>query len=1006
MEKWLKQFENPSAEYRPHPFWSWNDRLEENELREQIKLMAQSGHGGFYMHARDGIETPYMGDEWFDCVKACMDEAEKEGLEAWCYDETGWPSGSAGGVIPKMRPENPQHILRCLPINKGEDTRGIVLAFYGVNADLTYNRILADNVDDAYSALIDGQKLYYATAIPDGGYIDVLNASTVKDFIDYTHEKYDALNPGAFRSGKLAGFFTDEPEYTLCKTPWTTVAPKEFTQRYGYDIKDHIVALFLETPNKEAIRFDYWKMVADLFCNSFMKQIYDWCEAHGTQLTGHVMMEDNLLCQIHCTAGAMPLYEHMHIPGVDWLGRSPAPSKVNQRRGLPIVPLQVGSVAAQLGQKHVLTESFAMSGWDASFADLRHVLDWQYLSGVNYTCQHLAGYSTRGRRKNDYPCGMFYQSPFWKDYKIFNDTISRMGMILTDSHCITDTLMIHPMHSLWIKYTNDDLCAEDVFDTFFMETSMKLYEYHIPYHYGDETIIAKHGKVENGKFIIGNCAYSTVLIPWMYGMDRKTYELLNEFVDQGGRLALISEKGKTPDFIDGRYAKEELDALMAKAQKADIFNEEAFLTFINKNGINKVIISDKDGVCQSIHYNCREFDDGKKVYFFVNMDEDHAHRVKITLDEKYMAEILLDTMKLVSHPTTTRDGKLELDVIFEPIESHMFITSDEPIDAPLAHRYVNTYNIPLSKDWKIASRSDSNTMLLEYCRVLNNDGTWSDLLHTLNAQSAAFAPGIRQIAPAIKYSFNIAKGTNLKELADVCFVSEFKLPVTLTINGTKVEHAEGEWWFDHHFSVYHIGNYLKEGENDIIVTDISDIFEKDGNTIYGNRAEFGNMYLKGNFGVYSDAPFIDSNTRAIYTDGNWTITNRPTQLDGGEIVHQGHAFFAGTIVLSQDVEIDITEINRSIDLGCRPFGSYAFVIVNGNRSDIIAWNESTVDVTPYLKKGTNTIEIEITIGNRNLLGPHHFFRLGETGAGPGDFYPYNPAEWQKRYSFVKAGLID
>ena len=55
MEKWLKQFENPSAEYRPHPFWSWNDKLEENELREQIRLMAQTGHGGFYMHARDGI---------------------------------------------------------------------------------------------------------------------------------------------------------------------------------------------------------------------------------------------------------------------------------------------------------------------------------------------------------------------------------------------------------------------------------------------------------------------------------------------------------------------------------------------------------------------------------------------------------------------------------------------------------------------------------------------------------------------------------------------------------------------------------------------------------------------------------------------------------------------------------------------------------------------------------------------------------------------------------------
>ena len=1007
MEKWIKQFEDPSAEYRPHPFWSWNDKLEENELREQIRLMAQTGHGGFYMHARDGIETPYLGDEWFKLVTACIDEAEKNGLEAWCYDENGWPSGSAGGVIPRMRPENPQHILRCLPLEKKDSTKGNILAFYGVNDDLTYNRILVDNVDDAFAALADGQILYYATAFPDSSYIDVLNSDVVKDFIDYTHEQYEETNPGAFKSGKLAGFFTDEPQYTLCKTPWTTVAPEEFMARYNYDIKDHIVALFLETPNKEAIRFDYWKMVADLFCNSFMKQIYNWCEDHGTQLTGHVMMEDNLLCQIHCTAGAMPLYEHMHIPGVDWLGNGSPDTKVDHRQGVPVVPLQVGSVAAQLGQKHVLTESFAMSGWDASFADFRHILDWQFLSGVNYTCQHLAGYSMRGRRKNDYPCCMFYQSPFWKDYKIFNDTISRLGKILADSNNTTETLMIHPMHSLWIKYTNDDLCGEEAFDSEFLETSTKLYEYHIPYHFGDETLIAKYGKVENGKFIIGNCAYSTVLIPWMFGIDSYTLKLLNEFVDQGGRLALISDKGKTPEFIDGRYAKQAIDELMAKTIKADIFDDEAFLTFIHHNKLDKVLIKDNNGRCDHIHYNCRSFDDGKKVYFFVNMDKESAHKVKIVLDEPNAVELLLDTMKFVSHPTVRRDGKLEIEVWFEPIESHLFITSNEAVDAPIATRYHNAFNVPLSRNWTLSSRSDKNSLLLEYCSVLNDDGTWFDRCHTMNAAHFAASPAVRKTAPALKYSINVAQGTKLDELCDVRFVSEFKLPVTVSINGTKVEHIEGEWWFDHNFKVYAIGEYLKEGTNDIIVTDFCNSKDADGGKTYWNRAEFGNMYLTGSFGVYFDSPFVEAHARTVFTEGNFYLTNRPTKLDGGELVHQGHPFFAGTAIFEQEVEIEHIDIERHVDIGGLPYGAYAFVTVNGNRSDIIAWNNWKVDVTPYLVKGKNIIEVEVCVGNRNLIGPHHYTPLFcKPGSGPGDFYPYDRKYWKERYCFVRAGIQD
>ena len=81
------------------PFWSWNDELEVDKLVKQINEMHKNGYGGFFMHARSGLKTEYLKDKWFDCVRACCEEAKKLGMQAWLYDENGWPSGFVGGKL-------------------------------------------------------------------------------------------------------------------------------------------------------------------------------------------------------------------------------------------------------------------------------------------------------------------------------------------------------------------------------------------------------------------------------------------------------------------------------------------------------------------------------------------------------------------------------------------------------------------------------------------------------------------------------------------------------------------------------------------------------------------------------------------------------------------------------------------------------------------------------------------------------------------------------------------
>ena len=92
-------FANPPSEFRGAPFWAWNSKLDADELHRQIKIMHEMGLGGFFMHARVGLNTPFLSEEWFELVKNCIADAEKLGMIAYLYDEDTWPSGFAGGKV-------------------------------------------------------------------------------------------------------------------------------------------------------------------------------------------------------------------------------------------------------------------------------------------------------------------------------------------------------------------------------------------------------------------------------------------------------------------------------------------------------------------------------------------------------------------------------------------------------------------------------------------------------------------------------------------------------------------------------------------------------------------------------------------------------------------------------------------------------------------------------------------------------------------------------------------
>ncbi len=484
-------FKNVPQKYRPIPFWSWNEKLDIKETQNQIQKMYDVGIGGFFMHARGGLQTEYMGEEWFENVTASVEKAEALGMDAWAYDENGWPSGFGSGVVNGLGIEYQQKYLRYEKEFEHKDTAicqiGDLYFYYDINPF----------------------------------YVDTLDKKVVAEFIKSTYEPYYEK----FKN-RIKGFFTDEPQISRNGIPWSFVLADEYQNRYGENLLTKLDALFFETEGYKKVRMQFWKLVTDLFSSAFMKQIYDWCDERGLLFTGHLVCENTFASQLITNGACMPHYEYLHVPGVDWLCRNLTDGDVMFH--------QLGSVAQQLGKKQVLSETFALCGHNVSFAELKGIFEWQTVRGINLLCQHLEGYSNRGIRKRDYPPAMYCQQPWWSEYKTFVDAMSREGMILADGEVKPEILVLHPQTTAWTQFDNHD--ASKIHDLYFRFRDMihEMEQKHLLFHLGDETIMERHAKVNGDRLEIGCQSYKYVVTAGCEVLLPETETLLAQFEQNGG----------------------------------------------------------------------------------------------------------------------------------------------------------------------------------------------------------------------------------------------------------------------------------------------------------------------------------------------------------------------------------------------------------------------------------------------------------------------------------------
>ncbi len=1011
-------FRNPGAEYRGTPFWSWNTRVTEALVREQVAAFQRMGFGGFHIHPRTGMETAYMSDEYLRLVGIALSEAKQRGMLCWLYDEDRYPSGAAGGTVTENVAYRSRHLLLTLAdrddfcpdraafdraVAQGEKSKGYYVTSFEVileNGRLAgYNRCARTassahgRIWHAYMELMDESPWYN-----DQTYLDAMNPDAVRKFIELTHEKYFGALGSAFGKS-IPAIFTDEPHVKGKQTHPFADSEKDITLAYtddfsvtfralhGYDILDHLPELLWELPDGRASahRWRYHDHVAERFVSAFCDTLGDWCGAHGIALTGHFLSERTLYSQTLALGEALRCYRSFQLPGVDVLVDQKELSTVKQ----------AVSVARQYGREGVISELYGSTHWDFDFKGHKLQGDWQMALGVTIRCPHLAFMSMEGEAKRDWPASIFYQSPWHEKYTLIEDHFARVGAALTRGTPICRVGVIHPIESFWLSFGPNDQtqAVRDQMDENFENIMRWLLYGLVDFDLISESMLPTLCETGACPLPVGQAKYDAIVVPDLRTIRSTTLARLEAFVDAGGHLIFA---GRVPELVDAEPS-DRAQRLAARVHAVS-FMREPLLAALSPHRVIGVVTSAGKPSANLI-YQMRE-DAGGRWLFLA-----HVHRKtgRSLAPEAYELR-LKGNWQLTVYDTETGEtrpapasyaGSMTIIPLVLHAEDSLLLRL-EPTDASVQSLNVPPISIcaplPSGEPLVITAPSsyrlsEPNALLLDVARLSLDGapfGPPTEILRLDNQVRAALGLPRRQDAFAQPWRLPDEKPTHhvrlqysfLSEIeADGCFLAiERPAEAEIQLNG---ERAEGD-------AGYYVDSFIR-------MVPLPHI-RRGGNRLeialpFVRKRGLESVYILGDFGVsLSDAS---------------RLVARPALIGFGDITRQGFPFYTGNTLYTCAFQMDAPgPLTVSVPHFAAPVLE---VLVDGISRGLIAYAPHRL-LIPTLAAGEHRLEIA-AYGNRfNGFGTLHNANDEYMWYGP-DAYRTQGEEWSDGYRVRPAGIL-
>jgi hypothetical protein len=946
-------FSDPPAEYCSAPLWVWNDRLTDDMIRGTLRDLAAQKVKQAFVHPRPGLMTPYLSPEWFRLWKVALDEAERLDMKLWIYDENSYPSGFAGGLVPEAMPESRGRGLifrdESFPPGWTPESLGVfrltdagyedVTEKVRTGASLPEARYVAASVARAKPGPWYGGKFY----------VDLLYPGVTEKFLSITLDSY-RREIGHHFGKRVPGVFTDEPELRPAGgLPWTTGLPQLFEKRWGYSLSSRLPALRDPFGDWKRVRHNYYQVLLEQFVERWGRPYYEYCEKNGLEFTGHYWEHEWPNCTSVPDNMAMSAWQQR--PGIDTLMNQYREDTHAQFGNVRAVK-EVSSIANQLGRARTLCEAYGAGGWDLRFEDMKRIGDWLYVLGINTLDQHLSYVSIRGARKRDHPQSFSYHEPWWGSYHASAAYFARLSVALSAGRQMNQVLVLEPTTTAWMYNAPGKTLPElDKLGELFQNLLLALEKAQVEYDLGCEDIMARHGSVEGAALRVGQGSYTTVVLPPMTeNLNSKTLSLLEDFLRAGGSLLSC---GPPPNRLDGATSERglaiarlpgwrQVDAGRLDLAQADFAVQRA---------------SGDKGI---LFHHRRRIGDGH-VLFLVNTSLEYGSSGSVETRGGGVERWLPETGAGEAYPFENSRNGVRCRFELPPAGSLLlFIANKARTPAPAGARKT----VSLEPSGQLAvRRAAPNVLVLDYLDVRAGGDSRTDTYFYQGSQFAFKQNGVPRNPwdssvqfrdelismkfPATSgvratYRFNIRDRVPMALFA----VVERADLYTVACNGRPVKAVEGSWWLDRSFQKIDISAAARVGSNELTL----------GASPFSVYHELEPVYLLGEFSL-------------VPAERGFAIA--PAQpLNLGPWNSQGHPFYSEGVEYTRKYHVEKPAGEYLVTLN-KWYGSVARVSVNGKHAGVIYSSPWSLDVTPWVSMGVNTIEVTVIGTLKNTLGPHH-----------------------------------
>ena len=407
----------PVTENRPGCYWWWmGSAVDKENITWNLDTMRRAGMGGASIvpiYGVQGCEEAYikhLSPEWVDMMSHAVKEAERLGMWVDVTPGTGWPFG------------------------------GPMITDANCDASVVYK-------NGELSQKFSGRNVKRAAPGGEGKAINPYSTDAMAAYLKHFDKAFDRDGVALPRA-----MYHDSFEF---KGNWCKELPEEFKRRRGYDLTDHLPALFGEGDPETVARIkgDYRETLSDLHL-AYMEVLQNWAVEKGRTVRN----------QAHGSpSNLLDLYGAVGIPETETFGASPfripgirrEANNVRDDYPQPLINRMASSAAHVMGRPLVASESctWIRNHFRSALSQVKPEVDQLFLNGINHIFFHGTCYSPK---EAPWPGWLFYASleynprnSIWRDSRFLNEYITRCQSILQSGEPDNDVALYWPVHDIW-----------------------------------------------------------------------------------------------------------------------------------------------------------------------------------------------------------------------------------------------------------------------------------------------------------------------------------------------------------------------------------------------------------------------------------------------------------------------------------------------------------------------------------------------------------------------------